>query len=67
MSDMDDRLLALVDGVVDFDEERAPLLTLREARAAVELLRLLGSRDGEGAHAARRLAGNLARRLPADG
>ncbi|GAU69245.1 hypothetical protein ACFY12_10290 [Streptomyces sp. NPDC001339] len=64
MSDMDDRLLGLVDGVVDADEERLPLLTLREAQAAVELLRLLSSRDGEGAFAARHLAGNLARRLP---
>ncbi|MFJ9406565.1 hypothetical protein [Streptomyces sp. NPDC101393] len=38
---MDDRLLALVDGVVDVDETRLPLLTLREAQAAVELLRRL--------------------------
>ncbi|MEU9124894.1 hypothetical protein AB0C96_34450 [Streptomyces sp. NPDC048506] len=61
---MDDRLLGLVDGVVDADEERLPLLTLREARAAVELLNLLSSRDAEGAFAARHLAANLARRLP---
>lgn len=67
MSDMDDRLLGLVDGVVDVDEPRLPLLTLREARAAVELLQLLATRDGEGAYAARHLAGNLARRLPAEG
>lgn len=65
MSDMDDRLLGLVDGVVDADEPRLPLLTLREARAAVELLQLLAARDDEGAYAARHLAGSLARRLPA--
>ncbi|MFD0169234.1 hypothetical protein ACFVJH_34670 [Streptomyces decoyicus] len=64
MSDIDDRLLALVDSVVDCDEQRLPLLTLREARAAVELLQLLGSGGGEGAYAARHLAGNMARRLP---
>ncbi|WP_406220548.1 hypothetical protein [Streptomyces decoyicus] len=65
MSDIDDRLLALVDSVVDCDEQRLPLL-LREARAAVELLQLLGSGGSEGAYAARHLAGNLARRLPAE-
>lgn len=64
MSEMDDRLLGLVDSVVDADEERLPLLTLREARAAVELLQVLSAGDGEGAHAARHLAGNLLRRLP---
>lgn len=47
------------------DEQRLPLLTVREARAAVELLQLLAGGDGEGAYAARHLAGNLARRLPA--
>ncbi|WP_407549082.1 hypothetical protein QOM21_08205 [Streptomyces sp. Pv4-95] len=66
MSDMDDRLLALVDGVVDSDEARLPLLTLREARAAVELLQRLAAHEGDGAYAARHLAGNLARRLPAE-
>lgn len=64
---MDDRLLGLVAGVVDMDEPRLPVLTLREARATVELLQLLAARDGEGAYAARHLAGNLARRLPAEG
>ncbi len=66
MSDVDDRLLGLVDGVVDVDEQRLPLLTLREARAAVELLQLLAEADGDGAYAARHLAGNLARRMPAE-
>ncbi|WP_406481274.1 hypothetical protein [Streptomyces platensis] len=65
MSDIDDRLLALVDSVVACDERRLPLLTLREARAAIELLQLLSAGDGAGAYAARHLAGNLARRLPA--
>ncbi|MEU8917370.1 MULTISPECIES: hypothetical protein [Streptomyces] len=46
MSDIDDRLLSLVDSVVDCDEQRLPLLTLREARVAVELLQLLGSGRG---------------------
>ncbi|MFH8558955.1 hypothetical protein ACH4FE_35935 [Streptomyces celluloflavus] len=64
MSDIDGRLLALVDSVVACDEERLPLLTLREARAAVELLQLLSTGDGDGAYAARHLAGSLARRLP---
>ncbi|MGA4875883.1 hypothetical protein [Streptomyces lydicamycinicus] len=64
---MDDRLLSLVDGVADVDEQRLPLLTLREARAAVDLMQLLAARGGEGAYAARHLAGILARRLPADG
>ncbi|MEU9489184.1 hypothetical protein AB0D83_37055 [Streptomyces decoyicus] len=67
MSDIDDRLLSLVDSVVDCDEQRLPLVTLREARAAVELLQLLGSGRGEGAYAARHLAGNLACRIPTDG
>ncbi|WP_438489531.1 hypothetical protein [Streptomyces sp. S186] len=49
----------------EVDEQRLPLLTLGEARAAVELLQLLATGDGEGAFAARHLAGNLARRLPA--
>ena len=63
---MGDRLLGLVDGVVDMDEQRLPLLTLREAQAAVELLQLLANSDGVGAYAARHLAGNLARRLPVE-
>ncbi|MFH8574303.1 hypothetical protein [Streptomyces sp. NPDC017993] len=67
MSDLDDRLLSLVDTVVDADEQRLPLLTLREARAAVELLQLLARGEGNGSFAARHLAGNLARRLPTDG
>ncbi|MCK7626062.1 hypothetical protein MUU72_23640 [Streptomyces sp. RS10V-4] len=67
MGDMNDRLLSLVDGVVDLDEERLPLLTLREARAAVELLRLLASGSGEGSHAARHLERSLVRRLPSEG
>ncbi|AWN31792.1 hypothetical protein DKG71_00410 [Streptomyces sp. NEAU-S7GS2] len=62
---MDDRLLSLVDGVVDVDEKRLPLLTLREAQAAVQLLQRLAEGGGEGAQAARHLAGSLARRLPA--
>lgn len=67
MNDVDDRLLGLVDNVVDVDEQRQPLLTLREAQAAVELLRMLAEGGGEGAFAARHLAGNLARRLPTEG
>ena len=66
MSNMDDRLLALVDGVVDAEEKRLPLLTLREAQAAVELLQRLAAHEGDGAYPARHLAGNLARRLPAE-
>ncbi|KIZ15636.1 hypothetical protein [Streptomyces natalensis] len=64
---MDERLLTLVDNAIYNDEERLPLLTLGEARAAVELLQLLAAAPSEGAVAARHLAGNLARRLPADG
>ncbi|MGW2631527.1 hypothetical protein ACWC2K_19645 [Streptomyces chattanoogensis] len=67
MGDMDGRLLTLVDNVNDADEERLPLLTLSEARAAVELLQLLASGDSEGAFDARHLAGSLARRLPSEG
>ncbi|WEB44828.1 hypothetical protein MOV08_39805 [Streptomyces yunnanensis] len=63
---MNDRLLSLVDGVVDLDEPRLPLLTLREAQAAIELLRLLAAGNGEGAHAARHLARSLVRRLPSE-
>ncbi|MEU5208707.1 hypothetical protein [Streptomyces sp. NPDC020742] len=66
MNETDHRLLALVDGVVDIDEERLPLLTLREAQAAVALLQLLAGIGGEGCYAARHLAANLARRLPAE-
>ncbi|MEE6264926.1 MULTISPECIES: hypothetical protein [Streptomyces] len=65
MSELDDRLLDLIEGIVDEDEQRLPLLTLPEARAAVELLQLLAEGTGKGAFAARHLAGNLARRLPA--
>lgn len=67
MSELDEQLLDLVEGVVDVDEQRLSLLTLREAQAAVELLQLVADRDGEGAFAARHLAGSLARRLPAEG
>ncbi|SHL48250.1 hypothetical protein [Streptomyces yunnanensis] len=66
MSDMNDRLLSLVDGVVDLDEPRLPLLTLREAQAAIELLRLLAAGNAEGSHAARHLARSLVRRLPSE-
>ncbi|MFI6771163.1 hypothetical protein [Streptomyces sp. NPDC050355] len=66
MNGVDDRLLDLVDSVTA-DEERLPLLTLGEARAAVELLQRLADGRGDGAFAARQLAGKLARRLPADG
>ncbi|WP_411138014.1 hypothetical protein [Streptomyces sp. C10] len=66
MSDIDDRLLALVDSVVASDEKRLPLLTLDEARAAIELLQLLSAGNGDGSYAARHLAGKLARRLPAE-
>ncbi|MFI7103216.1 hypothetical protein ACIBK8_28150 [Streptomyces sp. NPDC050161] len=58
---MDERLLGLIDGVVDADEPRLPLPTLREAQVAVELLRQLAEGDGAGSYAARRLAGSLAR------
>ncbi|MBT2506552.1 hypothetical protein J7I98_11720 [Streptomyces sp. ISL-98] len=64
---MDERLLALVDSVINMDEERLSLLTRSEARAVVELLQLLASNSGEGAYAARRIAGILARRLPSEG
>ncbi|MGD3111485.1 hypothetical protein [Streptomyces sp. YGL11-2] len=65
MTDIDERLLALIDSVAACDEKRLPLLTLHEARAAVELLQLLNAGNGEGAYAARHLARNLARRIPA--
>ncbi|ARH89535.1 MULTISPECIES: hypothetical protein [Streptomyces] len=67
MNETDHRLLALVDGVVDMDEERLPLLTLREAQAALVLLRMLAENGGEGSYAARHLSGNLERRLPSEG
>ncbi|GFE12413.1 hypothetical protein Sgleb_04600 [Streptomyces glebosus] len=38
MSDIDDRLLALADSVAASEAKRLPLLTLAEARAAIELL-----------------------------
>ncbi|MEE4419576.1 hypothetical protein [Streptomyces bugieae] len=66
MSELDDRLLDLVEGITDEDQQRLPLLTLREAQAAVELLQLLADTSDEGACAARHLAGRLARRLPAE-
>ncbi|MFF4283179.1 hypothetical protein ACFY0Z_30905 [Streptomyces kronopolitis] len=66
MNDIDDRLLAVVDSVVACDEKRLPLLTLGEARAAIELLQLFSASNSAGAYAARHLAGNLARRLPAE-
>lgn len=58
---MEERLRALVEP----QEERLPLLTLGEARAAVELLQLLSLGDGEGSEVAYELAGRLGRRLPA--
>ncbi|MGA5565313.1 hypothetical protein ACPCUV_29670 [Streptomyces platensis] len=66
MSEIDGRILALVDSVVASDEKRLPLLTLSEARAAIELLQLLSASNSDGSYAARHLAGNLARRLPAE-
>jgi hypothetical protein len=42
------------------------LQALREAQAPVELLRKLAAHEGDGAYAARHLAGNLARRLLAE-
>ncbi|WP_310727894.1 hypothetical protein [Streptomyces sp. N2A] len=42
------------------------LLSLSEARAAIELLQIVADSDGHGAAAARHLAGSLARRLPAN-
>ncbi|MER7151236.1 hypothetical protein [Streptomyces lydicus] len=65
MSEVDDRLLDQIDSVANAEEPRLPLLTMREARAVVELLQLLAAPDAEGGPAARHLAGNLARRLPA--
>lgn len=65
MSESDDHLLDLVEGITDGEEQRLPLLTLREARGAIQLLQLLAAGSGNGAFAARQLAGNLARRLPA--
>lgn len=62
MSDVDDRLWALVES----REDRLPLLTLGEARAVVELLQILSCEDGEGSGVAYHLAGSLARRLPAE-
>ncbi|MFF9785161.1 hypothetical protein [Streptomyces nigrescens] len=57
------------DSIVAYDEKHLPLLTLREARSAIELLQLLSASHSDhdaGAYAARHLAGNLARRLPAE-
>ncbi|MFF7409332.1 hypothetical protein [Streptomyces lydicus] len=64
MNETDHRLLALVDGVVDMDEERLPL---REAQAALVLLRMMAENGGDGSYAARHLSGNLERRLPSEG
>ncbi|WP_107426112.1 hypothetical protein [Streptomyces milbemycinicus] len=46
--------------------ERQPLITRGEARAAVALLRHLAEQRGKLANVAEELAGNLARRLPAE-
>lgn len=62
MDDVETHLLALVED----DTDRLPLLTLGEARAAVELLRILAAAGGDGAVVADHLAARLARRVPAD-
>ncbi|MEU9197788.1 hypothetical protein [Streptomyces hundungensis] len=60
---MDDLDAPLADDYLD--EPRLPLLTLTEARDAVRLLQHLANReDGDTAHEARQLAGDLAYRLP---
>lgn len=43
---------------------RLPLITLAEAREVVEVLVVAGAGDGEIANQARRLAGDLAARIP---
>ncbi|GGU86929.1 hypothetical protein GCM10010211_61260 [Streptomyces albospinus] len=65
MSEVEDRILSLIDNVTSVDEPRLSLLPLRETHATVELLQLLTKGNGEGAFAARHLAGNLGRRMPA--
>ncbi|MER7029332.1 hypothetical protein [Streptomyces sp. NPDC000404] len=57
-------MLDLMDDVSVPDGERLPLLTEREARAAVQLLRHFAETGGSGAEAAGHLAAALARRLP---
>ncbi|MDW6058042.1 hypothetical protein SAZ11_08060 [Streptomyces sp. FXJ1.4098] len=52
--------------LIEDQGEREPLITRSETRAAVQLLRRLGERGGEGADVAAELAGRLARRLPVD-
>lgn len=49
----------------DYGGERLPLLTAAEAQAAVLLLQVLASGDGEGREAASDLVSRIARRLPA--
>ncbi|MER5973335.1 hypothetical protein ABT112_27020 [Streptomyces sp. NPDC002055] len=57
---------SLIQAQANAPEERLPLITLREARAAVELLQLLCAQGGEAADVAGDLAAALARRLPSD-
>ncbi|MFD3520460.1 hypothetical protein [Streptomyces sp. NPDC058653] len=52
--------------LLDSPDDRLPLISLREAQAAVLLLRVLASGDGDGHVAAHRLASRIANRLPPD-
>ncbi|WP_190012387.1 hypothetical protein [Streptomyces candidus] len=49
---------------MDAEQERQPLVTLAEAREAVELLALFGQGDSDEARRAGQLASDIARRLP---
>lgn len=77
MSNMTDHLPALLEhpetelgahiyGLLDDSADRLPLVTLQELRAAVLLLRILASGDGEGSDAALELASRFSRRLPSE-
>lgn len=59
-------MLDFIDDVTALDDERLPLVTAREAQAAVQLLQHFAETGGAGAHAARHLATTLALRLPSN-
>ncbi|URN11334.1 hypothetical protein LUW77_03315 [Streptomyces radiopugnans] len=64
--DVDEKFEHRLWTLIDEPGERMPLLSANEARAAMELLRLLSLGDGVGSDVARQIASEIARRLPAE-
>jgi len=62
-SELEERLFDLLDS----EDDRLPLISVREARAVVMLLQIIAQSDGDGHDAAYRLASRITHRLPPEG